>query len=373
MANSPQRQSYFTSIDGLRLVASINIVLFHLEHMGALEHLHGSPGWLFALIKGPAFHASLFFILGGFLYTAKFCATASSFDARRFVWKRFKSLYPLHVVTTLAMVPITITAAMAEGAVPVGTIITSVGVHLGMLWSLVPLGTFSLNTPSWALSAFFLCYALFGPALKLVSRLHSRRLVVLLMTGAVGVIAAWWLLFTALSAPHLWTFFHIFAPIRLCEFLLGMLLARLYHLNNTKPRRFRVQDIPFVNDCTIIATCLLIALFVRHWGQPDSPLRPLSYHVFMLPLYATILYRMARGNGLIATAFAFRPVRILGMCSFYPYLIHIPVAAWGAKTWEYILGWGPLLHSPVNVIVFLVLLYSLSALAWQRRRVVKNT
>lgn len=367
----PKKQ-YFNSIDGLRLIASVNVVLFHMEAMGGLNDLHGSPGWLFLLIKGPAFHATLFFILAGFIFTIKYAPQAATFSTLALTRARFRDLYPLHALTVLAMLPFPILAAWNSGALPLGKLGLSGAIHLSLLWSIVPLDAFSLNTPSWALSAFFLCYLLFGPALRAITPVTSRRAIVACMAGCMIVPLGWGFLYASVGQGA-YTFFHIFAPVRFFEFILGMLLARLYVLNTTKPRTVRVRSIPYANDLLILACLALLAgnLAIRKGNGPL--IHWLSYHVFMLPIYATMLYRLARGNGLVARLFAFKAIRQLGKCSFYPYLLHIPLISWTAWIAREAFGFDRILHHPWFVLIFMLCLYGGSYLYWLKAPKRKRT
>jgi peptidoglycan/LPS O-acetylase OafA/YrhL len=349
---APARPPYFASIDGLRLVAAVNIVLFHFEGVGGFADMGGSPGWFFRVVKGPMFHASLFFMLAGFIYTVKYAGKASGFRTRSLLAGRFRDLYPLHALTTLAMVPF-----LVIGGVGKVSILLSCGVHLGMAWSFFPYFTHPLNRPSWALSAFFLCYLLFGPALRRVVSLTSRRAVAAMIAGCFIPATLWSLLYGAVGSEYHYPFFHMFAPIRFFEFLLGMLLARLYFLNDTKPRRLRVSAIPALNDLLIIAgllACFWIIGLRRHGLLLDF----LSYHVFLLAPFALLLYRLARGDGLIGWLFARPLIRNLGKSSFYPYLLHVPLASWLCFVLERTMGYRRFLHSPRNVWLLVAVLYA---------------
>jgi peptidoglycan/LPS O-acetylase OafA/YrhL len=359
-------QHYFGSIDGLRLFAAANVVLFHLEQSGGLYRLQGNPGWLFVLIKGPAFHATLFFILAGFIYTIKYTAHAQQFNVPRFLTSRLRALYPLHVVATLAMVPFIVLASPQE--LPWGKLAFSLGMHLSMLWSLFPFYSFSLNTPSWALSAFFFCYLLFGPTLKLIMRIERRSSLV----GALGLCLlpalGWSFLYPHFSDSAAGqSFFHVFAPIRFFEFVIGMLLARLFALNAQHCGKPAGSLSPLKNDLMIGGVLVLIVgnlLLRRVLGEGFVWA---SYHVVMVPLYATLLYRFARGSGLFASFTAVPLVRLLGQCSFYPYLLHIPISSWIGYILANGFGYKRFLHEPLNISLFMIALYGLSALYWHQR------
>jgi peptidoglycan/LPS O-acetylase OafA/YrhL len=355
----PPRTEYFASIDGLRLVAAVNIVLFHFEGMGGFSDLGGSPGWFFRIVKGPMFHASLFFMLAGFIYTTKYAGIASSFRTRNLLFGRFRDLYPLHALTTLAMVPF-----LVIGGVGAARILLSCFVHLGMAWSFFPYFTEPLNRPSWALSAFFLCYLLFGPVLRLIVRVKSRRAIVALITACFVPATLWSLLYGSFGDEYHYPFFHMFAPIRFFEFVLGMLLARLYFVNNVKPRRLRVSAVPALNDLLILVG--LLACFWAIGLRKHGPtLDFFSYHVLLLVPFALLLYRLARGNGMVGWLFARPLIRNLGKSSFYPYLLHIPLISWWCFFLERAFGYRRFLHSPWSVWLFVIALYA-GSMAYMR-------
>ncbi len=362
---------YFKAIDGLRLFAAVNIVLFHAEQSGGFYAMEGRPWWFFLLIKGPMFHASLFFILGGFIYTIKHAAKAEMFDTRVFFMRRLRALYPLHVVTTLAMVPFAVWGAAEISSGTVAKIVGSVFVHISMLWAFFPFHTYQLNTPSWALSAFFLCYAVFGLVLRRIVRLERRREVMGAIALCCVVLALWATLYAVVHARigfqrDVYLFFHVFAPVRLVEFVVGMLLARLYQVSTYKTRGRSVWARGLMNDVIIVGTLALLFgnLLMRSRGGPV--LKYYSYHVVAVPLFALLVYRFARGSGLLPGFTSIPLVRKLGQCSFYPYLLHIPCMAWLSWLMHHGFGYNTFLHWPVNIWLFVAVLYGLSAVYFDR-------
>ncbi len=350
---------YFRSIDGLRLLASINIVLLHLEGIGGLNDLNGAPAWLFRLIKGPAFHASIFFLLGGFIFTIKFASHSQNFKAIPFLRKRFSELFPLHAITTLMMVIIFAIRCNAKGNLDLTKLIYSALLHLSLLYSFFPFSSYTLNTPSWALSAFFLCYLLFGPILKLVASIKSKRVLLLFSFLSCLPPLLWGLFFGALGTPSdLYHFFHVFAPIRFFEFLTGMLLARFYQLSN-RPRSIYTALL-----CDLLTIVSLVSIYyLLGLRTTDSSLNSyLAYHVYVLPFYFILLYVVANEQGLISAILGLSFIRNIGKSSFYPYLLHIPLISLITYICETFFGYKRFLHSPINITLFMLLLYVLSAI-----------
>ncbi|GBU20827.1 acyltransferase [Fibrobacteres bacterium R8-0-B4] len=357
---STPHKRYFNAIDGLRLLASVNVVLFHLERNGGLNDLGGSPGWLFRIIKGPAFHASIFFILGGFIFATKFAPKIAEFDLRAFMKKRLRELYPLHVATTLIMAALyVIKRCGTDDAINVPKLIFSAFMHLSFLWSLCPFGSFDLNTPSWALSAMFLCYLLLGPLLRWSMTLKSRSAVAGWMALFFVPLALWGLLFGAIGSPDaLYQFFHGFAPVRFFEFGLGVLLARFFMLrdeNRRAPLFIAVRC-----DLAVLLLCGLIYLNLSPAVRSTPEMKWLSYHVFMIPIYLTAVYTMSIERGVFARIMALSVVRKLGRTSFYPYLMHIPLVSMITLFCERALNYKKFLHSPVNIAILMILLYGCS-------------
>jgi len=358
--SSTSQKRYFNAIDGLRLLASVNVVLFHLETMGGFNDLGGKPGWLFRIIKGPAFHASLFFILGGFIFVTKFAPKVTEFDSWGFIKKRLRELYPLHLITTLTMVALYVIKRWGtDDVINIPKLIFSSFMHLSFLWSFCPLGSMNLNTPSWALSAMFLCYVLFGPLLKWSLKLKSRLAVMGWMALFFVPLIAWWLLYGAIGSPSaLYQFFHGFAPVRFFEFGLGALLARFFALrdeNRRTPLFIAVRC-----DLAVLLLCCLVFFNLSSAVRATPAAEWLSYHVLMIPIYLTAVYTMSIEKGVFAGIMAQNVVQKLGRTSFYPYLIHIPLMSVITLFCERILNYKKFLHHPINIIVFTILLYGCS-------------
>lgn len=355
---------YFRSIDGLRFLAAIGVVLFHYEKIGGFSNLNGSPGWFFQIIKGPAFHATLFFILAGFIFSIKFGTCVRDLSLSKFLKSRLRDLYPLHAITTIAMVPLALQPLIQAGEPWVGTLVRSLAVHLGLLYAFFPFETFALNRPSWALSAFFFCYLLLPPTLALANRLHRKRTVLAAMGLCLAPIAAWGGLFALLGNPmHLSQFFHTFPPVRFFEFAEGVLMGRLFQLGKrTEVGSPRIRALG--TDLLIISVMVLIFLNTGSLFRGTTTGWWFSYHLYAVPLFMLLLYGLAREEGMVAAFFALPFVRKLGQSSFYPYLLHIPLASWMCYVLGGAFGYKKSMHSPVNVFTLVASLYVLSAIWW---------
>lgn len=351
---------YFRSIDGLRLLASINIVLLHLEAIGGLNDLNGTPAWLFKLIKGPAFHASIFFLLGGFIFTTKFASQAENFKTLPFLKKRFSELYPLHFMTTIIMVVVFIVKFGADSNLSIAKLVYSTFIHLSFLYSFFPFFSYTFNTPSWALSAFFLCYLLFGPALRIVAKITSKKVIIGLSILCCLPALMWGLLYGIIGTPEkFYHFFHIFAPVRFFEFFTGMLLARFFQLTS----RNKGTTISHLSSDIICLFSFFVIYYLLGFRSKEQTLSSyLAYHFYALPIYFLLLYVVASEHGLISKILGLSIIRNIGKSSFYPYLLHIPVISVFTLICERVFGYYKFLHSPLNITIFMVILYGASTL-----------
>ncbi len=360
------KKRYFSAIDGLRLLASVNIVLFHFESMGGLYDLKGLPGWLFTIIRGPLFHAGMFFILGGFIFTIKYASKAGHLDMVPFWKKRFQDLYPLHLVTTLLYTLYLVVRKGGEMAW--SALALALGIHLSLLYSVIPFGIEALNRPSWALSAFALCYLLFKPMLRWVVSLQHRRGILFLMGTCIIPSVLWSVLYGLFPFSHeTYFFFHVFAPIRLFEFLFGMLLARLFILNDTTATNDAIWK-RWRDDFLVIALIFLLYFFLQIRDSLNMVLYYMSYHTWTMPVYGVLIYKLCRKRGLIGKLFTFHWVRWIGQSSFYPYLLHVPLIGWTCWFCEKVLGYKSFMHHTYTIFGFMFLLYLGCAFCWQLKR-----
>jgi peptidoglycan/LPS O-acetylase OafA/YrhL len=103
-----------TSLDALRGIAALSVVLWHWQHFFALSG-DWQPGWtrdmqpFYAVLK-PFYlqgwaAVDLFFVLSGFVFFWLYgdAVRTRAVGAGRFAWLRFSRLYPLHLATLIAV------------------------------------------------------------------------------------------------------------------------------------------------------------------------------------------------------------------------------------------------------------------------------
>ncbi|MGW2689813.1 acyltransferase family protein [Streptomyces sp. NPDC001414] len=225
----PSSLTSLPSLTGLRFYAATAVFVCHVT-TGNMNLFSGERGKEIArwFNVGGGLGVSFFFILSGFIltYSARPSDTPLLFMRRRVV-----KLFPNHLVTfVLALL------------VFAGATITSwkqwlPNLFLVQTWSWDPTVTFSVNQPSWSLGCelvFYLCFPLLYRAVNKISpaRLWAWAVAFLAVIVAVPVFASA-VLPSDVTLPGWQTneiqnwFIYNLPPVRMLEFVLGMLLARI--------------------------------------------------------------------------------------------------------------------------------------------------
>ncbi|WP_143229976.1 acyltransferase family protein [Actinophytocola xanthii] len=265
---------------------------------------------------------SSFFILSGFILT--WSAPAGD-TVGRFYRRRFVKIFPNHVVTWALM--LLVFAFVVTGPNPMYGFQdnqVSLGEALSNLflvqnWLYDVQHVMGVNAPAWSISCEVFFYLLFPALFLLAKKIAPGRLwwwvggvaalilLVPLPTFAIdGPMMAEWA-----PAPHaqVWLVY-VFPPVRLLEFGLGILIARLVQTGQWPSLRVRWAAIPLV--LTILA----------------SPVIPAGYlfaAAFALPA-ALVIPAIAQADLEDRRTWLRRPVVVLlGNASFALYLVHGPI------------------------------------------------
>ena len=218
------------SLTGLRVLAALGVFLYHIAHQNifAAESANAVFGALFDRAGGPG--VSFFFLLSGFVLTWSARPGAPVLATWR---RRIVKIFPNHVVTWA----LTIVVVLALGrAVPLVQAIPNL--FLLQSWVPDPAVFFSVNRLSWSLSCELLFYLAFPFLLRGLLRVPTARLwgvaiglmvAVLCMPFAAGLLGGPTMpVEPGESVPvlSLWLVY-IAPPVRLLEFALGMVMARI--------------------------------------------------------------------------------------------------------------------------------------------------
>src|SRR4051812_18997118 len=156
----------FVALDGLRGLAALLIVLYHVRWT---NHLSGSQ-----FIQNSYLAVDLFFILSGFVISWAYRGKiGSAADAYRFLTVRLFRVYPLHLAALLALAAFETAKLIAlhRGAtVPDQMPFTGSNSVSGLIASLLMVQSWGIldhlgwNWPSWSIGAECLAYVAFALA-----------------------------------------------------------------------------------------------------------------------------------------------------------------------------------------------------------------
>ncbi|MFI6584485.1 acyltransferase family protein [Embleya sp. NPDC050493] len=306
------------SLTSLRFVLALAVVLCHLTLISGIFDIgpESPPALLEPIATGAV---SGFFVLSGFVLT---WAHTPGETHRAFWRRRFWKIAPNHVLAwALAVAFFGVIVATPATVLADGDSAGAAVADLFLLQSWIPDPDFffSFNAPSWSISCEAFFYAVFPTVLAAVSRIPARRLgscwaalaaatllMPLVATLVPGPPLYDWL---PINANSMW-FVYLCPPVRLSEFALGILTARLVRTGRW-PHLTRVQ-------VTVPAVAVLGLL----------PYLPAQYTLGMAmaaPL-ALIIAALTRADLHGRARLMHHPYLIaLGEASFALYLTHYPL------------------------------------------------
>jgi peptidoglycan/LPS O-acetylase OafA/YrhL len=217
------------SLHGMRFVAALLVFAFH----GAISFIFSDQtvgGIYIWLTSGASAAVAFFFVLSGFVLTWSY---RPSDTTPRFLRRRLMRILPVHVVTWA----IAIVSLIAFGA-EVGFWQSVSNLFLVQAW--IPDNSYldSANGVSWSLSVDLLYYLTFPALIFLARKIRDNRLwLALVVTVALVILmplvsktflpaTPQWIWGEGASWTQIW-FVYLFPPVRLLEFFVGMLLARI--------------------------------------------------------------------------------------------------------------------------------------------------
>jgi peptidoglycan/LPS O-acetylase OafA/YrhL len=180
----------FESLDGLRGIAAIGVVLFHVRWSNHVTETHFiREGYLFV---------DLFFILSGFIIARAYCdQIRTGQQAVRFLILRFSRIYPLHIAVLFIFFLLEVAKLFAahfglKGVTPFqgSTSGWAAISNLFLVESLTFSGSPTWNVPSWSISCEAVAYVVFAGAAMagLVNKRHFAHWVIIAATILYAIV-----------------------------------------------------------------------------------------------------------------------------------------------------------------------------------------
>lgn len=306
--------THLRPLTGLRFMAALWVVVFH-----------GTFSWHPGLVSGSVFAAiamrgdlavPMFFVLSGFILGYTYLTVDGTFRGswRSYFVKRLARLYPVYFLgIALAVVPYFawgsdrppgVCATPASG---VATLVATV--MLAQTW--LPGNAGCLNPPGWSLSVEASFYLVFPLISMVIGRLPRPYL--------VPVAGVAWLVSVALACYHAGPALPGSGSLLIhhaATFLIGLVGGRLFVMRGPASAQRRW---PLVGFTALAGIAVLITRGAQAVAFAD---------VYLVPLYALLIYALANSRGLLAT-FCARPVFVaLGEASYALYILHWPMLEW---------------------------------------------
>ena len=296
------------SLTGLRWFAALFVFIHHIANLAAIRSL---TSWSWLGVSGVAF----FFVLSGFVLTWSWFPRDT---ARRFYWRRFARIYPLHLATTLLALPVFYGATLFQKPFNIWAVTLSIVLLHG--WFTSTAIFFAGNPASWSLSDEVFFYAVFPGIARRLMGINVRAALVL----AAGCIAMMWVVAVAVVAAHPSsgaTTFAMTSPLnRVFEFGLGICVAIAMRKGWHPPLSF------WASVGLFVAMVFVMAFWFRHPpAQPGLRAAALMNQVtapFYALLIATAASRDVRGQ---PSVLRHRSLIALGHWSYGFYLTHATV------------------------------------------------
>jgi len=248
----------------------------------------------------------VFYILSGFIISYSFNRHQENgiFGYFDFMVFRISRLFPVHILTLLSFI-FFFGVYLNFDAVPPLSLLS----NIFLMHAFIPQAEyyFGFNSVSWSIS----CELFFYVAFCFLVRLKSKYLVILLLIILVLIIHSLITPPTELSQHWL---FYINPIFRLPDFIIGMLLCRIYFSTSFSPS----TTIGNIMELTSIAL-LGITVYISSNFISDMNLR---FDLFFIPAMASIVMAFSYNSGLLSRVLSHPFMMLLGEASFSFYMIH---------------------------------------------------
>jgi 3-O-acyltransferase len=308
------------ALTGYRFYLALTVAVVHLTSTSQLFANDSLQLGLGAAVPLASAALASFFTLSGFVLT--WSAPARD-TARRFWRRRFFKIFPLHALGwAAAVVFFLVTTAPTpvqgmDSSLEPGPTLTSLFLLQGWIpqWDYLSY----LNTPAWSISSEAFFYLLFPILLPFFQRIDAARLWrwCLWVAGGILLISVASLLIS--GPPQLdWLPFNLYQywivytlpPVRLLNFVLGILLARIVQTGQWK---------------RVARWKLVVATIVAFIVTPLLPFPFIFSAVLFVPLVLLIpnlALADLEGRGRVLRS---RVLVALGAASYAFYIIHFPI------------------------------------------------
>ena len=298
--------SIIREVDGLRFIAIISVLVFHIVGYLRVNIANGSTFFSFfsfigRFLKNGSCGVELFFAISGFILCLPMIKKGTNLFQNKFYKKYLvRRISRLEVPYILAMSSFLILHILLD-KIPIDKLLTSFLASMGYMHNFIFAKPSIINTVAWTLEIEFQFYLLAPLLVYAYSRIQRVRLRQLFL--------AIFILTVSLLSPYQMTISSILSYGHF--FLIGLLIADIY----VHPFERQVNAVVG----SIIFCISTIGMF--YFGFKDSPALSLVFSVFLIgSLYSALLLR-----GVQRTVLSWSPIYLIGGMCYSIYLLHYPL------------------------------------------------
>ena len=286
------------TINGWRAVFALMIVLFHV----------GATAFEEMTWAGVTF----FLMASGFLLAMKHpFKQLDGSSYKQFVWRHAAKLFPLHWLT-LAM---WLVALALLGMLVIKPLALALNATLLHSWSLTHAIYFSYNKFSWFLSTLLFCYlcypllARWFMPLRLRSKLIIMAVLIIIVVCILGG-----------TDDYGRTALYVFPPVRLIDFVIGMMLTTLLSRLKTAKIFGKASN---ATDAELVSIAFLSSIVILFRTNSENVLPWSDAVLWWLPIAVILLVSTLydKREGFIGKILSSRPLQWLGDISFELFML----------------------------------------------------
>ncbi len=339
MKASLTNNTYFSSIDGLRAIAVMLVVLYHFEFD------YFDKGYL---------GVDVFFVISGFLISRKILLDIGDgrFCLLEFYLSRIRRLFPALFTTVLLTLIGAALLFSADGLIRVSSSAIASVASMANIRFLLVTGYFDVGATMkpllhfWSLSVEEQFYLIWPLIFLLIAKRFRVLIVVISVLGIASLMAV-----AFFHQSHSELVFFLM-PFRVYEFSLGAVLAIVELKRNRQPNFINRGVIPVA---FITASALLLVTALTHYSSVIMP----SYVSNLLICISTVILLCVRESAVSSLLLSNRVCSAIGKLSYSLYLVHWPLWVFVAHAHVESLS---LQAKALLVVVALVMAYGLHVL-----------